>query len=93
MFELVTKNVPFPKPYPGVTRKPPTVSDKGWDKVGGYTLRDKIDFIPQKGMQERVVACQSNLIFLCGESQMGNMRVPSVRDTVITVVFGNVPTL
>ena len=74
MFELVTKNVPFPKPYPGVTRKPPTVSDKGWDKVGGYTLRDKIDFIPQKGMQERVVACKSNLIFLCGESQMGKAQ-------------------
>ena len=74
MFELVTKDAPFPKPYPGVTRKPPTVTDKGWDKVGGYTLRDKIDFIPQKGMQERVVACKSNLIFLCGESQMGKAQ-------------------
>ena len=74
MFELVTKNVPFPKPYPGVTRKPPTVSDKGWDKVGGYTLREKVDYMPQAGMQERVVACQSNLIFLCGESQMGKAQ-------------------
>lgn len=74
MFELVTKNVPFPKPYPGVTRKPPTVTDKGWDKVGGYTLREKVDYMPQAGMQERVVACQSNLIFLCGESQMGKAQ-------------------
>ena len=71
MFKLIDENTPFPKLYPGVSRKPPTVSDKGWDKVGDYTLRDKIDFIPQAGMQERVVACNSNLIFLCGESQMG----------------------
>lgn len=74
MFELVTKDAPFPKPYPGVTRKPPTVTDKGWDKVGGYTLREKVDYMPQAGMQERVVACQSNLIFLCGESQMGKAQ-------------------
>src|SRR5574344_534947 len=71
MFELVTKNAPFPKLYPGVTRKPPTVTDKGWDKVGGYTLRDRFDYMPQAGVQEKVVACQSNLIFLCGESQLG----------------------
>ena len=74
MFELVTKDAPFPKPYPGVTRKPPTVTDKGWDKVGGYTLREKVDYMPQAGMQERVVACKSNLIFLCGESQMGKAQ-------------------
>lgn len=74
MFKLIDENTPFPKLYPGVSRKPPTVSDKGWDKVGDYTLRDKIDFIPQAGMQERVVACNSNLIFLCGESQMGKAQ-------------------
>ena len=74
MFKLIDENTPFPKRYPGVSRKPPTVSDKGWDKVGDYTLRDKIDFIPQAGMQERVVACNSNLIFLCGESQMGKAQ-------------------
>lgn len=74
MFELVTKDAPFPKLYPGVTRKPPTVTDKGWDKVGEYTLREKVDYMPQAGMQERVVACQSNLIFLCGESQMGKAQ-------------------
>ena len=71
---MIDENTPFPKLYPGVSRKPPTVSDKGWDKVGDYTLRDKIDFIPQAGMQERVVACNSNLIFLCGESQMGKAQ-------------------
>ena len=74
MFKLIDENTPFPKRYPGVSRKPPTVTDKGWDKVGDYTLRDKIDFIPQAGMQERVVACNSNLIFLCGESQMGKAQ-------------------
>lgn len=74
VFKLIDENTPFPKLYPGVSRKPPTVTDKGWDKVGDYTLRDKIDFIPQAGMQERVVACNSNLIFLCGESQMGKAQ-------------------
>ena len=71
VFKLIDENTPFPKLYPGVSRKPPTVTDKGWDKVGDYTLRDKIDFMPQEGVQEKVVACESNLIFLCGESQLG----------------------
>jgi len=72
-FRLINENIDFSKIplYPKVERKDPTISDKGWDKVGGFMLRDKVDFMPQKGLQERFVACNSNLIFLCGESQMG----------------------
>lgn len=56
---------------PKAERKDPTVKDKGWDRVDGWTLRDKIDFMPQKGLQEEFLSCDSNLIFLCGQSQMG----------------------
>lgn len=71
-FKLVDKKLKFDVPlYPKVERKDPTVGDKGWDKVGGFMLRDKMDFMPQKGLQEKFVHCDSNLIFLCGESQMG----------------------
>lgn len=61
----------MPKRYPSVERKNPTVKEKGWDKVGNHTLRDKVDFMPQAGLQEKFTACNSNLIFLCGQSQMG----------------------
>lgn len=70
-FRFLKNDIKFPPIYPNVERKDPTVNDKGWDKVGGFMLRDKIDFMPQKGLQERFVSCDSNLIFLCGESQMG----------------------
>lgn len=70
-FRIIQNIDKWPVPYPRVERKDPSVNDKGWDKVGGFTLRDKVDFMPQKGLQERFVSCDSNLIFLCGESQMG----------------------
>jgi len=57
-----------------VERKDPTVIDKGWDRVGGFTLRDKVDFMPQKGLQERLCACDSNLVFLCGAATMGKAQ-------------------
>ena len=71
MLRLVNRNITFPKPYPKVERKDPTVTDKGWDKVGDFVLRDKVDFMPQKGIQENLCACESNLIFLCGAATMG----------------------
>lgn len=71
MLKLVNKNIKFPKLYPKVERKDPTVNDKGWDKVGDFVLRDKVDFMPQKGIQENLCACESNLIFLCGAATMG----------------------
>ena len=42
MFRILDKNLKVDVPlYPKVERKLPTVKDKGWDKVGGFTLRDK----------------------------------------------------
>ena len=57
--------------YPKVERKLPTAKDKGWTKVGGFLLRDKIDYIPQPGLQENFCACESNTIYLCGAATMG----------------------
>ena len=71
MFRLRNKDAKFPELYPKVFRKKPTVNDAGYDIVGDFKLRKKIDYMPQEGMQERFCACESNLIFLCGESQMG----------------------
>lgn len=64
----------WPAPYPRVERKLPTVKDKGWTKVGGFLLRDKIDYIPQPGLQENFCACESNTIYLCGAATMGKMQ-------------------
>jgi hypothetical protein len=71
MYQITQQGLIIPSLYPTVERKNPTVTEKGWDKVGDFTLRDKIDWMPQQGIQERACACNSNLIFLCGESQMG----------------------
>lgn len=71
MFRLRKNHAPFPPLYEHVERKLPTVKDKGWDKVGGFTLREKRDFIPQPGLQERFIQCDSNIIFLCGAATMG----------------------
>jgi len=60
-----------------VERKLATVGDKGWDKVGGFTLRDKetygvyADYMPQPGLQESLCACECNLIFICGAATSG----------------------
>ena len=71
MFRLVNHNAKFPPLYKHVERQLPTAKDKGWDKVGDFTLRDKIDFMPQPGLQEEFLQCDSNIIFLCGAATMG----------------------
>lgn len=77
MFRLLNSDIQFPALYPRVERKLPTVSDKGWDKVGGFTLRDKetygvyADYMPQPGLQENLCACECNLIFVCGAATSG----------------------
>lgn len=78
MFRILDKNLRFDIAlYPKVERKLPTVSDKGWDKVGGFTLRDKetygvyADYMPQPGLQENLCACECNLIFICGAATSG----------------------
>lgn len=71
---LVNKEAKWPALYPTVERKDPTISDKGWDKVGNFTLRDKVDFMPQKGLQEKLCSCESNLVFLAGAASMGKAQ-------------------
>ena len=71
MFRLKNKDAKFPALYDHVERQLPTVKDKGWDKVGDFVLRDKMDFMPQPGLQEDFIRCESNIIFLCGAATMG----------------------
>lgn len=61
----------MPERYPSAERKDPTVKEKGWDKVNGFTLRDKMDFMPQKGLQEKYCASECNLIFIGGAATSG----------------------
>ncbi len=71
MFRLKNKDAKFPPLYDHVERKLPTVKDRGWDRVGDFTLREKVDFMPQPGLQENFIKCESNIIFLCGAATMG----------------------
>lgn len=61
----------WPEPYPKVERKLPTAKDRGWTKVGGFTLRNKVDLMPQPGLQEELCRCEANLIFICGAATSG----------------------
>ena len=71
MFRLKNKEAKFPPLYEHIERKLPTVKDRGWDKVGDFTLREKKDFMPQPGLQENFIRCESNIVFLCGAATMG----------------------
>lgn len=72
MFRILNPDIKFDVAlYPKVERKLPTAKDKGWTKVGGFLLRDKIDFIPQPGLQENVCACEANVIHMTGAATMG----------------------
>lgn len=71
-FRLLDKSLKFDIAlYPKVERKLPTVTDKGWDKVGGFTLRENIDYMPQPGLQENVCSCEANIIYMCGSATGG----------------------
>jgi hypothetical protein len=70
-FKLINKDIEFPRIYPKVERKLATAKEKGWVRVGDFTLRKDIDFIPQLGLQEEVCACECNLIFMCGQGTAG----------------------
>lgn len=71
MLRLKDKNIKFPERYPTVERVNPTAKSQGYDKIGNFTLRSKVDFMPQRGLQEQLCACESNLIFLAGAASMG----------------------
>lgn len=75
-FRLI-KDIPqeaFPPLYPKVERELPTAKSKGWTKVGGFTLRDKVDLMPQVGLQEALCTCEANLIFICGAATSGKAQ-------------------
>lgn len=70
-FRILNKDLKWPDLYPRVERKLRTAKEKGWDKVGGFTLREKVDYMPQPGLQENVCACEANVIYMCGAATMG----------------------
>lgn len=71
-FRLLDKSLRFDIAlYPRVERELPTAKTKGWTKVGGFLLREKIDFMPQPGLQEDVCCCEANVIYMCGDATMG----------------------
>ena len=71
MLRLKSPDIKLPPLYEHVYRELPTVESKGFDRVGDFTLRDKVDFMPQPGLQEEFLKCESNIIFLCGAASMG----------------------
>lgn len=71
MLKLKNVDVQLPPLYDHVERKLATIKDKGSDKVGNFILRENTDLIPQSGMQENILKCDSNLIFACGQATSG----------------------
>ena len=69
--KLSDASVKKPQRYPKVERRLPTMEDKGWTRVGGVQLRENLDLMPQPGLQEQVLACDCNLIFMAGSATMG----------------------
>lgn len=81
MIRIKNKDVGFPGLYPTVERKDPTLEEKGYVYVDEYLLRDNIDLIPQPGLQEAVLTCECNLIFMAGSATMG--KALSVNELVL----------
>lgn len=71
MLRLINSEIRKPTPYPKVERKLSTTKEKGYTIVGGFKLRDNIDYMPQPGLQEDVCSCECNLIFMCGQATSG----------------------
>ena len=71
MLRIINKDAPFPEIYPIPERKEPTLEDKGYVRVNDELLRDNVDLIPQPGLQEAVLTCECNLIFMAGSATMG----------------------
>jgi hypothetical protein len=84
---IVLKNRLAEKPerYPKVERKLPTVDEKGWVKVGGFLLRDHVDYIPQPGFQEVLCSCEADVIFTGGSASAGKAQP---YDAQIVTPFG-----
>ena len=71
MLRLLDTDIQMPLLYPKVQRKLASVNDRGYDRVGGFQLRENVDLMPQVGLQEEICRCTSNLIFACGEATSG----------------------
>lgn len=70
MFKIINKTN-FPTIYPKVIRKEPTLDDAGYIEIGGFKLRDNIDYCPQLGIQEEVIHSDADIIFMAGAATMG----------------------
>ena len=68
------KDIEFPELYPKVVRTLATVKSKSVTIVDGFELRHKVDYIPQVGLQENVVASECNLVFMCGQGTAGKAQ-------------------
>lgn len=71
MLKLRNPEAIMPDKYPTVERLDPTLEDKGYVKVDDVLLRDNKDLMPQPGLQEAVLTCECNLIFMAGSATMG----------------------
>lgn len=59
------------KKYPFVERKLATAKEKGWVKIDGKEIRDKIDVCFQNGLQENMLTTEADILFLGGEPGSG----------------------
>ena len=73
-FKIKRKISEYPELYPKVERKLATVSEMSKTVVGGFKLRHKVDYIPQKGLQEDICTSECNLIFMCGQATSGKAQ-------------------
>lgn len=71
MLILKNKNAEWPKLYPKVERYEGTMEEKGWVKVDGVLLRDKIDYIPQEGLQTEMITQDVDIQLLGGQPGAG----------------------
>ena len=71
MLRLINASAKFPIPYPQVERLDPTIKEPGFVKINGEKIREFHDVFPQRGLQEKTLASDCNLIFLCSSGTMG----------------------
>ncbi|MEG0560156.1 MAG: terminase family protein [Muribaculaceae bacterium] len=64
---LCDKNIFHTQLYPQIERKAPTLDNEGYTKVGDFTIRKNIDFIPQHGLQEFFCTIGADVLFAGGE--------------------------
>lgn len=83
MLRIINPEIELPLKYPIPERVSPTMTDKGSVIIDGFQLRDNIDLIPQEGLQEAVLSCECNLIFMAGSATMG--KALPVNELVLTM--------